>query len=318
MRAIPVRTPICTLGAVLVMLAALSVVSGCGGSTPVNFHSAEAMTPEPAVAALIAAWATGQQTQDPDALQDTYDPDYTYNGQTPHDMAETFLVPHTHDTQVRSATHTILEPPDGHQAHTTNADQHDHLVMVRVNVRGVVSASVVSELAAASGGDDTGDDDVHVHSAAVAPSHEDADDGPPGVVAVTGRFDVIMGIDDVGAGDPRICSQRIHIGQLVFGGGMSATVLDALDAHPEEVHPGHAVDAHGRYSLLPPGGAIQAQIGGGDPVAATIASGALQASLVAPTNEGTFLVSVRAVAGDVFTRTAALTIAEREVHVHHD
>ena len=303
-------------GVLLLTLAAASLLTGCGSSTVGNFHRAENLSLEADDATLVAAWTAAQRTQSGADLENTYDPDYSYNGQSAHDMSEAFLLPETDATEVRSISYTTLQPPDDNDAHATA--NHGHVVMVRVNVRGVVSASIIHEFIAEDTGEDgaTGDDQVHVHSAQVLPGHEEGESGPPGIVSVAGVFDVIMGINGDDAGSPRIVSQRIHTGQLMFGGGLAATTIGDVHAHPDDVHPGHTLEVHGSYASLPPGGAVMVHVGDGDLVPARTASGAFHAMVAAPEAEGRFLATARAFAGDLFTRTASLTTAEREVHVH--
>lgn len=299
------------------------LLSGCGGSSVTNFPAAPEVQVEPEVTALMQAWAEAQRTSNEAALEALYVADYAYNGQTAHDMGEQLLLPETPDTRVTSLQWRMVEPPLGHHheghAHVHSA-QHDHeheheaLIMARVNLRGVVSASYISELA--TGLKDDHDHEGHTHTHSVTTAAGVGTASLAGTVPVTAQYDIVFLVVWGDHEPAQIAEQRLELGALQFGGGMAAPVLRNIHVHPDEAHPGEALDVHGQYALLPPGGVIQARVGDHEAHEATAALGQFEVHLTAPPHEGEFLVSVEAFAGNVESRTAALTIAQREVHVH--
>jgi hypothetical protein len=304
-----------------VMLAAAWLLSGCGGSSATNFPAAHEVQVDPQVTALMQAWAEAQRTGDEDALEALYMPDYAYNGQTAHDMGEELLLPETPDTRVTSLQWRMVAPPHhdhaGH-AHVHSA-QHDHeheheaLVMARITLRGVVSASFIADLA--TGLEDDHDHEGHTHTHSVKTAAGVGTASLTGTVPVTAQYDVVFLVVWGDHEPAQIAEQRLELGALQFGGGMAATVLRDIHIHPDEAHPGETLDVHGQYALLPPGGVIQARVADHEAHEAHFERGRFEVHLTAPLHEGEFLVSVEAFAGNVESRTASLTIAQREVHV---
>lgn len=317
--------------ALLLLAAGLFLAAGgCGSEAPNAFPAAQEADVPPKVVAAMEAWIEAQRDGDEEALEALYVHDYHYNGMTAHEMAHVGLLPETPGTRVTSVSWRLLAAPEhhdhvhAHQAvgatHDDHECDHDHhaTVMARVHVRGVVSASIIADLATEPADDDH--DHVHAHST-VAAAHGDDHAHVGGTVGVSGTLDVVFHLV-WNHGEPAfIAEQRFETAALELGGGMAATVLRDIHIHPEDAHPGETLDVHGRYAMLPPGGIIRVRVGSHEPVEAECARGELHAHLDAPHHAGAYLVRVEAYAGSVQSRTASLSIAEREVHVddhqHH-
>lgn len=290
-----------------VMLAAAWLLSGCGGSSATNFPAAQEVPVDPPVTVLMQAWAEAQRNGDEDALEALYVADYAYNGQTAHDMGEELLLPETPASRVTSLQWRMVAPPLDHD------HEHEALVMARVTLRGVVSASFIAGLA--TGLADDHDHGGHTHTHRVSPAAALSPAALTGTVPVTAQYDVVFLVVRGDHEPAQIAAQRLELGALQFGGGMAAPVLRNIHVHPDEAHPGETLDIHGQYASLPPGGVIQAHVADHEAHEAHFERGRFEVHLTAPLHEGEFLVSVRAFAGNVESRTASLTIAQREVHV---
>ncbi len=327
--------------AVLALPLAAILFAGCSGDAPTNFTDAHEADASPRVTTLIEAWIDAQRHVDEDALEALYVDHYTHNGMTAHDMSEVHLLPETADTRVDTITWRLLEAPhadDDHYEHDEAAHYDHHAtVMARIEVRGVVSADVIAHL------DDL--DPHHTHGA-MTPAHDGDDDHEElrGTVRVTGEYEVVFRAVWDHDAPAKIERQRFETAALRFGGGLAATVFHDVHVHPHDAHPGEEIDVHGRYAMLPPDGEIRARIGQGEWEDADLDhythsaltpahahddhddddhhhTGEIDIHLTAPHYPGRYLVRVEASAANLQSRTASLTIAEREVDVddhHHD